>query len=80
MRGRRLKMYNKEVQTICAGLTRISKEILTQGQINSTSGVNKESFRYLKDEQLCRLNLGMQEYRVPPADSYTFIYLKNHSF
>ncbi|XP_067583414.1 lysine-specific demethylase 9 isoform X2 [Pseudorca crassidens] len=44
MRGRRLKMYNKEVQTICAGLTRISKEILTQGQINSTSGVNKESF------------------------------------
>eukprot|EP00069_Balaena_mysticetus_P004358 bmy_17293T0 len=45
MRGRRLKMYNKEVQTICAGLTRISKEILTQGQINSTSGVNKESFR-----------------------------------
>ncbi|EPY74505.1 hypothetical protein CB1_001984002 [Camelus ferus] len=45
MRGRRLKMYNKEVQTVCAGLTRISKEILTQGQINSTSGVNKESFR-----------------------------------
>ncbi|XP_058394811.1 lysine-specific demethylase 9 isoform X2 [Diceros bicornis minor] len=44
MRGRRLKMYNKEVQTVCAGLTRISKEILTQGQINSTSGVNKESF------------------------------------
>ncbi|XP_047419566.1 lysine-specific demethylase 9 isoform X2 [Sciurus carolinensis] len=44
MRGRRLKMYNKEVQTVCAGLTRINKEILTQGQINSTSGVNKESF------------------------------------
>ncbi|XP_014314444.1 lysine-specific demethylase 9 isoform X4 [Myotis lucifugus] len=44
MRGRRLKMYNKEVQTVCAGLTRISKEVLTQGQANSTSGVNKESF------------------------------------
>ncbi|XP_059530157.1 lysine-specific demethylase 9 isoform X3 [Myotis daubentonii] len=43
MRGRRLKMYNKEVQTVCAGLTRISKEVLTQGQANSTAGVNKES-------------------------------------
>ncbi|XP_030180766.1 lysine-specific demethylase 9 isoform X3 [Lynx canadensis] len=51
MRGRRLKMYNKEVQTVCAGLTRISKEILTQGQINSTSGVNKESFRESRSSQ-----------------------------
>ncbi|KAB0386067.1 hypothetical protein FD755_001023 [Muntiacus reevesi] len=79
MRGRRLKMYNKEVQTICAGLTRISKEILTQGQINSTSGVNKESFRYLKDEQLCRLNLGMQEYRVPQGVQTPFMTHQEHS-
>uniref|UniRef100_A0A8D2BP97 Round spermatid basic protein 1 n=1 Tax=Sus scrofa TaxID=9823 RepID=A0A8D2BP97_PIG len=79
MRGRRLKMYNKEVQTVCAGLTRISKEILTQGQINSTSGVNKESFRYLKDEQLCRLNLGMQEYRVPQGVQTPFMTHQEHS-
>ncbi|XP_004699220.1 lysine-specific demethylase 9 [Echinops telfairi] len=79
MRGRRLKMYNKEVQTVCAGLTRISKEILTQGQINSTSGVNKESFRYLKDEQLCRLNLGMQEYRVPQGVQTPFVTHQEHS-
>lgn len=79
MRGRRLKMYNKEVQTVCAGLTRISKDILTQGQINSTSGVNKESFRYLKDEQLCRLNLGMQEYRVPQGVKTPFMTHQEHS-
>uniref|UniRef100_A0A2I2ZV12 Round spermatid basic protein 1 n=1 Tax=Gorilla gorilla gorilla TaxID=9595 RepID=A0A2I2ZV12_GORGO len=79
VRGRRLKMYNKEVQTVCAGLTRISKEILTQGQINSTSGLNKESFRYLKDEQLCRLNLGMQEYRVPQGVQTPFMTHQEHS-
>ncbi|PNJ46279.1 RSBN1 isoform 5 [Pongo abelii] len=79
MRGRRLKMYNKEVQTVCAGLTRISKEILTQGQINSTSGLSKESFRYLKDEQLCRLNLGMQEYRVPQGVQTPFMTHQEHS-
>ncbi|KAL6036950.1 hypothetical protein STEG23_005506, partial [Scotinomys teguina] len=79
MRGRRLKMYNKEVQTVCAGLTRISKEILIQGQLNSTSGVNKESFRYLRDEQLCRLNLGMQEYRVPQGVLTPFTTHQEHS-
>ncbi|XP_005860160.2 PREDICTED: round spermatid basic protein 1 [Myotis brandtii] len=79
MRGRRLKMYNKEVQTVCAGLTRISKEVLTQGQANSTSGVNKESFRYLKDEQLCRLNLGMHEYRVPQGVQTPFMTHQEHS-
>ncbi|XP_074044573.1 lysine-specific demethylase 9 [Macrotis lagotis] len=79
MRGRRLKMYNKEVQTVCAGLTRINKEILTQGQVNNRTGVNKESFRYLKDEQLCRLNLGMQEYRVPQGVQTPFMTHQEHS-
>ncbi|XP_051848948.1 lysine-specific demethylase 9 [Antechinus flavipes] len=79
MRGRRLKMYNKEVQTVCAGLTRINKEILTQGQVNNSTGVNKESFRYLKDEQLCRLNLGMQEYRVPQGVQTPFMTHQEHS-
>ncbi|XP_059530153.1 lysine-specific demethylase 9 isoform X1 [Myotis daubentonii] len=79
MRGRRLKMYNKEVQTVCAGLTRISKEVLTQGQANSTAGVNKESCRYLRDEQLCRLNLGMHEYRVPQGVQTPFMTHQEHS-
>ncbi|XP_075709958.1 lysine-specific demethylase 9 [Rhinoderma darwinii] len=61
LRGRRLKMYNKEVQTLCAGLTRISQEAVDQSDVE----VNKESCRYLKDEQLCRSDLGTEEYRVP---------------
>ncbi|XP_063811478.1 lysine-specific demethylase 9 [Pseudophryne corroboree] len=61
LRGQRLKMYNKEVQTLCAGLTRINQEVLNQAEVE----INKESCRYLKDEQLCRSDLGTEEYRVP---------------
>ncbi|NXG84311.1 RSBN1 demethylase, partial [Stercorarius parasiticus] len=78
MRGKRLKMYNKEVQTVCAGLTRIDKEILSQGQCDNLE-MNKESFRYLKDEQLCRLNLGMQEYRIPQGVQTPFVTHQEHS-
>ncbi|XP_017676839.1 PREDICTED: putative homeodomain transcription factor 1 isoform X1 [Lepidothrix coronata] len=78
VRGKRLKMYNKEVQTVCAGLTRIDKETLSQGQCDSLE-VNKESFRYLKDEQLCRLNLGMQEYRIPQGVQTPFVTHQEHS-
>ncbi|KAM6370145.1 protein PHTF1-like isoform 1-T1 [Pluvialis apricaria] len=78
VRGKRLKMYNKEVQTVCAGLTRIDKETLSQGQCNNLE-MNKESFRYLKDEQLCRLNLGMQEYRIPQGVQTPFVTHQEHS-
>uniref|UniRef100_A0A8C3L1K9 Round spermatid basic protein 1 n=1 Tax=Chrysolophus pictus TaxID=9089 RepID=A0A8C3L1K9_CHRPC len=78
VRGKRLKMYNKEVQTVCAGLTRIDKETLSQGQCDNLE-MNKESFRYLKDEQLCRLNLGMQEYRVPQGVQTPFVTHQEHS-
>ncbi|NXL56216.1 RSBN1 demethylase, partial [Chordeiles acutipennis] len=78
MRGKRLKMYNKEVQTVCAGLTRIDKETLSQGQCDNLE-MNKESFRYLKDEQLCRLNLGMQEYRIPQGVQTPFVTHQEHS-
>ncbi|NWU65847.1 RSBN1 demethylase, partial [Pterocles burchelli] len=78
VRGKRLKMYNKEVQTVCAGLTRIDKETLSQGQCDNFE-MNKESFRYLKDEQLCRLNLGMQEYRIPQGVQTPFVTHQEHS-
>ncbi|XP_034978737.2 lysine-specific demethylase 9 [Zootoca vivipara] len=78
MRGRHLKMYNKEVQTVCAGLTRINKEILTPGESDNLEE-NKESFRYLKDEQLCQLNLGMQEYRIPQGVESPFTTHQEHS-
>ncbi|NWW04285.1 RSBN1 demethylase, partial [Oreocharis arfaki] len=78
VRGKRLKMYNKEVQTVCAGLTRIDKETVSQGQCDNME-MNKESFRYLKDEQLCRLNLGMQEYRIPQGVQTPFVTHQEHS-
>ncbi|NWX20391.1 RSBN1 demethylase, partial [Aegotheles bennettii] len=78
VRGKRLKMYNKEVQTVCAGLTRIDKETLSQGQCDNLE-MNKESFRYLKDEQLCRLNLGTQEYRIPQGVQTPFVTHQEHS-
>ncbi|XP_077191054.1 lysine-specific demethylase 9 [Paroedura picta] len=78
MRGRHLKMYNKEVQTMCAGLTRINKEILTPGESDNLEE-SKESFRYLKDEQLCQLNLGMEEYRIPQGVQSPFTTHQEHS-
>uniref|UniRef100_A0A8C5RB32 Round spermatid basic protein 1 n=1 Tax=Laticauda laticaudata TaxID=8630 RepID=A0A8C5RB32_LATLA len=78
MRGRHLKMYNKEVQTVCAGLTRISKDTLTPGESDNLEE-NKESFRYLKDEQLCQLNVGMEEYRIPQGVQSPFTTHQEHS-
>uniref|UniRef100_A0ACB8F693 Lysine-specific demethylase 9 n=2 Tax=Sphaerodactylus townsendi TaxID=933632 RepID=A0ACB8F693_9SAUR len=71
-------MYNKEVQTVCAGLTRINKEILTP-RVTDNLEENKESFRYLKDEQLCQLNLGMEEYRIPQGVQSPFTTHQEHS-
>uniref|UniRef100_A0A8C5LTZ6 Round spermatid basic protein 1 n=1 Tax=Leptobrachium leishanense TaxID=445787 RepID=A0A8C5LTZ6_9ANUR len=71
-RGRRLKMYNKEVQTLCAGLTRIHKESLEEVEDD------KESCRYLQDEQLCRSDLGTEEYRVPQEVQMPFASHQEH--
>ncbi|MEE6522350.1 hypothetical protein FKM82_020848, partial [Ascaphus truei] len=75
MRGRRLKMYNKEVQTLCAGLTRINQEVVDK---DTSVEENKESCRYLKDEQLCRSDLGTQEYRVPQEVQMPFASHQEH--
>ncbi|XP_066456165.1 lysine-specific demethylase 9 [Eleutherodactylus coqui] len=74
LRGRRLKMYNKEVQTLCAGLTRTSQEVMDQSDVE----VNKESSRYLKDEQLCRSDLGTEEYRIPQEVQMPFASHREH--
>ncbi|XP_053562640.1 lysine-specific demethylase 9 [Bombina bombina] len=76
MRGRRLKMYNKEVQTLCAGLTRINQEALDQE--DTSVEMSKESCRYLQDEQLCRSDLGTQEYRVPQEVQMPFASHQEH--
>ncbi|XP_018425307.1 PREDICTED: round spermatid basic protein 1 [Nanorana parkeri] len=76
LRGRRLKMYNKEVQTLCAGLTRINQASLDQASVGVE--MNQESCRYLKDEQLCRSDLGTEEYRVPQEVQMPFASHQEH--
>ncbi|XP_068125813.1 lysine-specific demethylase 9 [Hyperolius riggenbachi] len=76
VRVRRLKMYNKEVQTLCAGLTRINQEALDQADVGVEMG--QESSRYLKDEQLCRSDLGTEEYRVPQEVQMPFASHQEH--
>ncbi|XP_030076488.1 LOW QUALITY PROTEIN: lysine-specific demethylase 9 [Microcaecilia unicolor] len=77
VRGRRLKMYNKEVQTICAGLTRINQNALNPEETDGAEE-NKESCRYLKDEELCKLDLGTQEYRLPQGVRVPFTSHQDH--
>ncbi|XP_041437994.1 lysine-specific demethylase 9 isoform X3 [Xenopus laevis] len=76
LRGRKLKMYNKEVQTLCAGLTRITQE--TQDEKDAGTEVNSESCRYLQDEKLCRSDLGTEEYRVPHEVQMPFASHQEH--
>ncbi|KAM4796575.1 lysine-specific demethylase 9 [Rhinophrynus dorsalis] len=76
LRGRRLKMYNKEVQTLCAGLTRINKEALDPEDAGVKA--SDESCRYLQDEKLCRSDLGTEEYRVPQEVQMPFASHQEH--
>uniref|UniRef100_A0A803JYU7 Putative homeodomain transcription factor 1 n=1 Tax=Xenopus tropicalis TaxID=8364 RepID=A0A803JYU7_XENTR len=76
LRGRKLKMYNKEVQTLCAGLTRITQDVLDEKDAGIE--VNSESCRYLQDEKLCRSDLGTEEYRVPQEVQMPFASHQEH--
>ncbi|XP_029429125.1 lysine-specific demethylase 9 isoform X2 [Rhinatrema bivittatum] len=76
-RGRRLKMYNKEVQTMCAGLTRVHQAALNP-EATDGAAEGKESCRYLQDEQLCKLGLGTQEYRAPQGVQAPFTSHQEH--
>ncbi|KAM9320636.1 LOW QUALITY PROTEIN: lysine-specific demethylase 9 [Gastrophryne carolinensis] len=76
IRSRRLKMYNKEVQTLCAGLTRVNQEAQDQADVGRKA--DEESCRYLKDEQLCRSDLGTEEYRVPQGVQVPFASHQEH--
>ncbi|XP_043932923.1 lysine-specific demethylase 9 [Protopterus annectens] len=75
VRGKRLKMYNKEVQTACAGLTRIFHDILQDDHSSKLieSELDDESFRYLKEEKLCRLNLDMDQCSIPKTVQMPFM-------
>ncbi|XP_039605234.1 lysine-specific demethylase 9 [Polypterus senegalus] len=69
-RGMRLKMYNKEVQTMCAGLTCLTSDQLPVGLADDLA------LKYLKDEELCQTRLGTDEYRTP--NGVQMPYLSHH--
>ncbi|XP_005987752.1 lysine-specific demethylase 9 [Latimeria chalumnae] len=73
VRGRQLKMYNKEVQTVCTGITHIDKDLVQD------SPTAERSLKYFKDEQLCKINLGTEEYRIPQGIQVPFLSHQDHS-
>ncbi|XP_066526530.1 lysine-specific demethylase 9 [Hoplias malabaricus] len=62
-RGKRLRMYNKEVQTMCAGLT---------GDYPPSSD-DASVLSYIKDEKLCQTSPGLEEYRMPKVVQTPFL-------
>nr|XP_023690740.1 lysine-specific demethylase 9-like [Paramormyrops kingsleyae] len=68
-RGKRLKMYHKEVQTVCAGLT-------GDGPVTPPPG--DPTLTYLKDEQLCQPGPGTEEYRTPHGVRAPFLSHQDH--
>ncbi|MBN3322287.1 RSBN1 demethylase, partial [Atractosteus spatula] len=71
-RGKRLKMYNKEVQTVCAGLTGLAPDA------EVPQGLPDSAIKYLKDERLCQPGLGTDEYRTPNGVQIPFLSHHDH--
>ncbi|KAG7472093.1 hypothetical protein MATL_G00104950 [Megalops atlanticus] len=69
-RGKRLKMYHKEVQTVCAGLTEDQPPTPPPGD---------PALVYLKDEESCQAGLDTDEYRTPRGVQTPFLSHQDHS-
>ncbi|KAL7864282.1 hypothetical protein AOLI_G00157020 [Acnodon oligacanthus] len=67
-RGKRLRMYNKEVQTMCAGMT---------GDYPPSSD-EPAVLSYVKDEKLCQTSPGLEEYRTPKGVQMPFLSHQDH--
>ncbi|XP_022532864.2 lysine-specific demethylase 9 [Astyanax mexicanus] len=67
-RGKRLRMYNKEVQTLCAGLTEEDPPSTDEPAVLS----------YIKDEKLCQTSAGSDEYRTPKGVQMPFLSHQDH--
>uniref|UniRef100_A0A4W4E0P6 Round spermatid basic protein 1 n=1 Tax=Electrophorus electricus TaxID=8005 RepID=A0A4W4E0P6_ELEEL len=70
-RGRRLCMYNKEVQTVCAGLT--------GDHLPSAADDDPATLAYVRDEKLCQAGPGSDEYRTPQGVQMPFLSHHDHS-
>ncbi|XP_072552258.1 LOW QUALITY PROTEIN: lysine-specific demethylase 9 [Salminus brasiliensis] len=67
-RGKLLRVYNKEVQTMCAGLTGDNPPPTDEPAVLS----------YIKDEKLCQTNAGLDEYRTPKGVQTPFLSHQDH--
>ncbi|XP_078402600.1 lysine-specific demethylase 9-like [Cetorhinus maximus] len=75
-RPRRLKMYNKEVQTTCAGITHIDLDALGHGSSDESSVINKASVEHI--EQLGRLDLKMSHCTIPSGAQLPYLSHRDH--
>ncbi|GCC37190.1 hypothetical protein chiPu_0015691 [Chiloscyllium punctatum] len=75
-RPRRLKMYNKEVQTTCAGITNIDLDTLGHGSLDESSVINKSSVEH--NEQLDRLDLKMSHCAIPSGAQLPYLSHRDH--
>lgn len=72
-RGKRVKMYNKEVQTVCTGLACLAPDALLEGLADDSA------LKYLKKEQLCQTTVGTAGYRTPSGVQIPYLSHHDHS-
>ncbi|XP_020386330.2 lysine-specific demethylase 9-like [Rhincodon typus] len=75
-RPRRLKMYNKEVQTTCAGITHIDLDTLGHGSFDESRVINKSSVEH--NEQLDRLDMKMSHCAIPSGAQLPYLSHRDH--
>ncbi|XP_067863831.1 lysine-specific demethylase 9-like isoform X2 [Heptranchias perlo] len=75
-RPRRLKMYNKEVQTTCAGLTHVDLDTLGQGSSDESSVIDKASVKHV--EEPGRLDLKMSHCTIPSGAQLPYLSHRDH--
>ncbi|XP_033905283.3 lysine-specific demethylase 9 [Acipenser ruthenus] len=72
-RGKRVKMYNKEVQTVCTGLVCLAPDALLEGLADDSA------LKYLKKEQHCQTTVGTAGFRTPSGVQIPYLSHHDHS-
>ncbi|XP_041083345.1 lysine-specific demethylase 9-like [Polyodon spathula] len=72
-RGKRVKMYNKEVQTVCAGLACLAPDPLQEGLADDSA------LKYLKKERLCQSTVGTAGFLTPSGVQIPYLSHHDHS-
>uniref|UniRef100_UPI00398E630A lysine-specific demethylase 9-like n=1 Tax=Pristiophorus japonicus TaxID=55135 RepID=UPI00398E630A len=75
-RPRRLKMYNKEVQTTCAGLTHVDLDTLGHASSDESSLINKAGVKRV--EELGRLDLQVSHCTIPSGAHFPYLSHRDH--